>query len=657
MPLSKELVQQLQANSPKSLYLPAKLRGLSSDDLKIVGNLLSKHLVLKNITLNANSLGRFKEDLKDLKLGKLKALQTLEISTTQLGDLKEHIQYLMLAELDALQKLEINQNNLGDLGENIKDLMLGKLKSLQNLSIDFNNLGNLQEHIAQLGLGELKALQTLNLNKNKLGNLGKLCQHLKLGELKVLQELTISHNSIGNLGKNIKELRLAKLKTLQKLRIHGNNLSDLGEHIQALGLGELNSLKEFEISSNNLGDLGVLIKDLGLGKLNALQSLSIMKNKLGNLGEHFKNLGLGELKALQELDISSNNLGNLGEHFHDFITALSNMHSLGSLTIYHNNFSPDQLQQCCQMFQNSFSLIRIPFTELDDQTRAILRRNQDLSINHKLDTARKFIKEARTIPAENSIFSTQKLGKQLDILKTLLDDLSTYKEEEARIQEARVGDVIFECIELYKARRNPAMVEKLELTIPESHPKYEEVWYAKFTHEMQSALYDKKNLSKAFIKALPYYIKRNNTFMQNNFDLFFDGILARIVGQEAKFETTWETEERTDYLQFVLLKGLAKEYSDILGLSSLNSPRFQASVAKTSIPPNLRKILKGLKDLPNIISLEPEDKSKINKLFDEVKHWADASNNPDAKNWIKLMTAVDNLSKSPELNREIQRIV
>jgi len=622
MPLSEELLQRLQANSPELINLPGRLRELLSDDLKIVGNLLSKHVVLKKICLNANTLGHFKEALKHLKLGKLKALQTLEIGSNHLGDLKEHIQYLMLSELDALQNLEIDQNNLGDLGENIKDLMLGKLKSLQKLSIKFNNLGDLQEHIAQLGLGELKALQTLNIHKNKLGNLGKLCQHLKLGELKALQELIISGNSLGNLGKNFKELGLAKLKTLKKLDIHANNLSDLG----------------------------MLIKDLGLAKLNALRSLEISHNQLGNLGGHFKDLGLGELKDLRKLGISSNNLGNLGEHFHDFITALSNMHSLESLFIGdifdHTNFSPDQMQQCSQMFQNSFTLTQIITKSLDNQTWAIVSRNIDLNINHKLDTTREFIKEARATPAEFNDLINHTLTKQLDILKTLLDDLSTYKEEEARIQEARVVDVLFECIEVYKAWGTPTMEEKHELMIPESHPKYEEFWYAKFMHKMHTAINNNENLTKAFIKALPYYIKRNNTFMQNNFDLFFEGILARIVGREDGYERTWGMEERTEYLQFVLLKGLAKEMGDVLSLSP-NSLRFQSN-KPINIPPKLRK---DLAELPKIISLETEHRSQIAKLFDDTGKWlsSDDCNLSNKENWIKLTTAVANLQTAPVL--------
>jgi len=456
--------------------------------------------------------------------------------------------------------------------------------------------------------------------------------------------LYISGNSLGNLGKNFKELGLAKLKTLKELDIHANNLGDLGEYIQALGLGGFKTLQNLQIGKNNLGDLGMLIKDLGLAKLNALRSLDISHNQLGNLGGHFKDLGLGELKDLQELNISSNNLGNLGEHFHDFITALSNMHSLDTLFIAHNNFSPDQMQQCSQMFQNSFTLTQILTKSLDNQAWAIGRRNIDLNINHKLDTTRKFIKEARTTPAENSILSTQKLGKQLDILKTLLDDLSTYKEEEARIQEARVVDVLLEYIEVYKAWGTPTMGEKLKLMIPESHPKYEKFWYAKFMHEMHTAINNNENLTKAFIKALPYYIKRNNTFMQNNFDLFFEGSLARIVGREDEYERTWGMEERTEYLQFVLLKGLAKEMGDVLSLSP-NSPRFQSEAA-SSIPPSIRN---GLTNLPEKISLEVEAITNMHKLFDEIKHWADASNNPDSEHWVKLMTAVDNLSKSPEL--------
>jgi len=339
-----------------------------------------------------------------------------------------------------------------------------------------------------------------------------------------------------------------------------------------------------------------------------------------NLLETTKYLQRANLKELQFLSIQSNLLDAPAEHFPDFVNALANLHELAYLGIHEDNLIPSQHQSICQMIQDSFSLFSVEGVTLDTQAKAILERNKNLEITKKLNETRFIIDSIQAIGFNRESETTNneywelihKRDKQIDVLNELHDKLSTFEEKGARIQEKRVEEVLGHIV------------------------------YFRFTDLIQAAL-NNGNLAKTFIKALPYYIKNDTTFMQNNFDLFFNCTLAQIVGQEDKFDEQGEMEltlsERIYYLQFVLLKGLADEISEMLPPSSIWS--FFSKVL-TSLTPEIRK---GLKELPKTISLETEDKTNIKKQFDKVHTWLSQVNfmlNTKTE-WIKLMTAVDKL--------------
>jgi len=543
-------------------------------------------------------------------------------------------------------------------------------KTIRNLDLNDSmaySSGDLLSYLNE-GFGEFQSLETLYLSRNVIGCYPDKIKNLQLSSLKSLETLGLGYNYLGVMGKDINCLQLGKLKQLNTLFLHNNGLGKLGKNINGLKLGGLNRLQFLDLDKNVLGLLNEEIKYLHLEKLQELRELLMYSNDLGSLGENFKYMKLGKLKSLETLNISKNNLNALAEYFPDFVNDLANMHALTSLDISDNNLSPKQLQLIYNMIQQSFSLTKVKgiafenglFDPVAPQVLEILKRNRDLTITWKLDGITDLIRHIKALQAEptsNTInkefqYFTHKLAIATEVLENLLQKLSSYEEPEARFQEIRVGDVLLDCIDVYKnIVKNPEMVNNLELIIPDSHPKFEDIRCKKFADETFGALDTNKNVRKSFIKALPYNIKKDGSFIQNNLDLQFDATLATLVRREAEFDRqeAWQLDNdgRSYYLQFVLLKALAEQISK-QSPPQAYSPRLKLSNKENVTSHNTQM---ELNDLPEIISFETKAKPHIEKLFNAASNWVNSEecNVSNKDNWIKLMSAVYKLQDTARL--------
>ncbi|OQR96815.1 hypothetical protein ACHHYP_13324 [Achlya hypogyna] len=300
-----DLVQKLQAQNTKSMYI-LSTRKLTSSDAISLATALKTHPVMEEFYISGHALGADGLEAFADVLAHNTVLRKLAVGTESLGDAGLAILCAGLARnpRSAIAELDMELKSIGDHGAGALGAMLKMNSSIRHLVVARNQITAAGFEQLVAGLAASNHVTEFDVAENKLSLTSSLAQWLRQPNCS-LATLNLAGNALGDSAVAFFDA-LGANASLRSLNLSDTHLSETAVAALGRALAQNQTLTTLDLSQNVLDDVTALAG--GLAANHGLVRLVLAKTRLGDAGAQLLRLPT----TLQHLDLSANGLSAVG---------------------------------------------------------------------------------------------------------------------------------------------------------------------------------------------------------------------------------------------------------------------------------------------------------------------------------------------------------
>ncbi|EQC26336.1 hypothetical protein SDRG_15824 [Saprolegnia diclina VS20] len=308
-----DLVQKLQAQNTKSMYI-LSTRKITSTDAISLASALATHPTMEEFYISGHNLGADGLEAFANVLATNTVLRKLAVGTEALGDAGLAILCAGLAKnpASAIQELDMELKGLSNDGATALGAMLGTNKSIRHLVLARNKIHTQGfEHLVA-GLAASNAVRELDIAENELvlhsAASSALATWVRRPDCS-LQTINLAGNPLGDSCVAFFDA-LATNTSLTSMNLSSTQLSPAAWAALGRALGQNATLKTLDVSQNKMASIESFAA--GLSANAGLARLVLAKTQLGDDGS----MALRTPSTLVHLDLSANGLTSIGMRPH-----------------------------------------------------------------------------------------------------------------------------------------------------------------------------------------------------------------------------------------------------------------------------------------------------------------------------------------------------
>ncbi|MDF1827448.1 MAG: hypothetical protein P1U39_04135 [Legionellaceae bacterium] len=421
MPISREILERLQANDITLTKLNLVNKEISNEDVEHLAAALKENTTLTSLNLRNNQIGA--EGVEHLAAA-LKENTTLTSLDLELNFISaegaEHLA-AALKENTTLTSLNLGNNQIG--AEGAEHLAAALKKNTTLTSLDLGNcayhLGNNQigaegaEHLAA-ALKENTTLKSLNLGDNQIDAEGAEYLAAALKENTTLTSLNLGNNQIDAEGAEYLAAALKENTTLTSLDLGNNRIGAAGAAHLGAALKENTTLTSLNLERNLIRDEGTAHLAAALKENTTLTSLNLERNLIRDEGAKYLAAALKENTTLTSLNLLGDYELMHAEGISGLLRAsgMSTQASIDHLEL--NQIGAAGAEHLAAALKENYTLLKLD-RKLSRKLEALISRNAHIADGLKL------LNDFTT----SALLNFEMINEAIETLSTLVRELNS----------------------------------------------------------------------------------------------------------------------------------------------------------------------------------------------------------------------------------------